>query len=156
MIVSCFSLVIGYIPVLYVVMVNLGPEIHHVPRPPRLLRMSSFPIDEAHLVSLFTESVFYGLFLATFVGLLRAILWNGTSFNAAKHVRWALLSVACTMFVVATVDLILNLKHNLNAFIYYKGPGGPVGEFSKISHWINIARVRSPRFFATPNRQASL
>lgn len=103
--------------------------------------MSSFPTDEAHLASLFSESVLYGLFIATFIGLLRAVLLRGATFRAAAPVRWSLLAVACAMFVVASVDIALNLLHDLNAFIYYQGPGGPIGEFSKISHWIQITRV---------------
>lgn len=129
---------------------SFGSEGTRFPSPvPRLTFLSPldyimpFAIDEAHLVSLFSESVFYGLFLATFIACLRAILWNGASFHAAAHVRWALLVVACTMFVVATLDISFNLEHDLNAFIRYKGPGGPSGEFSKISNWINLARVRA-------------
>lgn len=33
------------------------------------------------------------------------------------------------------------LRHNLDAFIFYRGPGGAAEEFHDISYWVNIMKT---------------
>jgi hypothetical protein len=102
--------------------------------------MAEFTVSEAQLVSLFLASVFYGIYFSTFCDCLRALVWNGSSFKATTNVKWILLIVAILMFVCSTADAIFNLEHNLNAFIFYDGPGGAAAHFHIINDWVNIAR----------------
>jgi hypothetical protein len=102
--------------------------------------MAEFSVSEAQLVSLFVASIFYGIYLATFCDCLRVLVWNSGSFKATTNVKWILLVVALLMFVCETVDAIFNLQHNLDAFIFYDGPGGPAGQFKIINNWVNIGR----------------
>lgn len=101
--------------------------------------MVTFTVAEAQLVSLFLASTFYGIFFATFCDCLRALIWNGNSFKASISVKWRLLIVACLMFVCLTVDAIIGLEHNLDAFIRFNGP--PEVRLRKIDDWTIIARV---------------
>ena len=45
------------------------------------------------------------------------------------------------MFAFATMDVAFGLRHNLDAFIFYKGAGGPDAEFEDISYWVNVMKV---------------
>lgn len=45
------------------------------------------------------------------------------------------------MFTIATLEMAFGLQHNLEAFIYYTGPGGANGEFQDISNWVNVMRL---------------
>jgi len=52
-----------------------------------------------------------------------------------------MLTVTLLLWVVSTLDLALGLRHNLEAFVYYSGPGGPTAVFLEISSWINIMKT---------------
>lgn len=54
--------------------------------------------------------------------------------------------VAIAMCAFATLDVAFGLIHNLDAFIYYTGSGGPIAEFSLISNWVNV--MKSADYFA--------
>lgn len=103
--------------------------------------MAAFPVDEAHIVALFMEAVTYGVYLVTLGMCLRALFWGNT--GRKKRYNWPLIVVALLMFVFSTFDVALGLRHNLDAFIYYKGPGGPIEEFKDISYWVNVMKVRA-------------
>ena len=45
------------------------------------------------------------------------------------------------MFTIATLEMAFWLLHNLQAFIWYTGPGGAVAEFDDISNWVNVMRT---------------
>ena len=34
-----------------------------------------------------------------------------------------------------------DVPENLDAFVWYKGAGGPDAEFEDISYWVNVMRV---------------
>ena len=51
------------------------------------------------------------------------------------------LVVALLLFVFATLDVALLLRHVLVAFIWYQGPGGALSEFSDISYWVNAMKM---------------
>ena len=104
--------------------------------------MPAFPVDEAQLLSLFFEAVAYGIYLVTFAMCMRALLWStapaGSSRTASLR---ASIIVAGAMFVCATLDTAFNLRHNLDAFIFYKGGGGASQEFEHMSYWANVGQV---------------
>ena len=51
------------------------------------------------------------------------------------------LVVALLLFVFATLDVALLLRHVLDAFIWYQGPGGAIAEFSDISYLVNVMKT---------------
>ena len=55
--------------------------------------------------------------------------------------RIVLLVVAIALFTFATLDVALLLRHVLDAFIWYHGPGGAIGEFEDISYWVNVMKT---------------
>ena len=55
--------------------------------------------------------------------------------------RLLFLVVALLLFVFATLDVALLLRHCLDAFVWYHGPGGAVGEFADISYWVNAMKT---------------
>ena len=54
--------------------------------------------------------------------------------------KYNMIIVALLMFLFATLDVAFGLRHNLDAFIYYTGPGGPKAEFAIISYWVNVMK----------------
>ncbi|KIP07584.1 hypothetical protein PHLGIDRAFT_412628 [Phlebiopsis gigantea 11061_1 CR5-6] len=100
--------------------------------------MSNIPVDVAQLVALFMESIFYGLYLVTFGMCMYIMLVRGRS---GARQRGVFIAVAVSMFVVATLDVVLLLVHILYAFVWYHGPGSAIGEFLDISVWINAIRL---------------
>lgn len=94
-------------------------------------------IDEAVLIGLFCEGVLYGVFMITFAETLRALISKSGSFQTAKTLRRTFLAVTCSFFIVATLDLIINLVHALDAFVHHQGVGGASQYFANIAYWTN-------------------
>ncbi|KZT05770.1 uncharacterized protein LAESUDRAFT_726716 [Laetiporus sulphureus 93-53] len=101
--------------------------------------MVYFPLEEAQIVSLFVQSVTYGIHVVTFTLCAWSMLHRRTE-HGANPVNWAMLSVATTLFVIGTVDLALNLYINIHAFIFYTGHGGPTADFANLSNWSHVVR----------------
>ncbi|KAM5545449.1 hypothetical protein V8D89_000487 [Ganoderma adspersum] len=99
---------------------------------------NKFPIDVAQIVALFLESLFYGLYLVSFGMCMYTML---TSSQPRRGQRSMFLVVALLLFVFATLDVALLLRHVLDAFIWYQGPGGALAEFSDISYWVNVMKT---------------
>lgn len=106
--------------------------------------MPAFPITEAQVTGLFVESVFFGIHLITFGSCMQALMpatdkqWRGLG-----NVNWAMLVVSLFLLANAAFDVSLGFYHNLKAFVFFKGSGGPVQELTNISDWINVSKVRS-------------
>jgi hypothetical protein len=49
-----------------------------------------------------------------------------------------MLIAAMAMCIFATLSLVFKMRHNLDAFIWYRGPGGPNEELEDISYWVNV------------------
>ena len=79
-----------------------------------------------------------GLYLVSFGMCMYALLLSGTS---GRQQRLVLLTVALLLFTFATLDVAFLLRHVLDAFVWYKGPGGPIGELSIISYWVNVMKT---------------
>ncbi|KAH8088915.1 hypothetical protein BXZ70DRAFT_899246 [Cristinia sonorae] len=99
-----------------------------------------FPIDIAQIVALFLESIFYGIYLVTFGLCLYILLFSAHTRHRHRLLNPFLL-IAIAMFTIATLDVALLLRHILDAFIYYKGPGGAQAEFADISYWVNVTKT---------------
>lgn len=118
----------------------------------------ALPVDVAQIVALFLESMFYGqwtfllanhvtggssgmvvgIYLVSFGYCLHSLLYSGKSSSTQ---RYLLLFVALLLFTVATLDLACLVRLDLDAFIYYKGPGGAIGELSILSLWVNVMKT---------------
>ncbi|TFY51508.1 hypothetical protein EVG20_g10969 [Dentipellis fragilis] len=98
----------------------------------------AFPIDEAQIVALFLESLFYGTYLVTF-GMCMYSLIQRSKNDGFRH--WPLFVVAILLFTFATLDVAFLVRHVLDAFIWYRGPGGAKGEFADISYWVNVMKT---------------
>lgn len=105
---------------------------------------SAFPVAEAQIVALFMEAVAYGVYLVT-AGLCARALLGGHRRQRGARRRWPLAAVAGAMALFATLDVAFGLRHNLDAFVFYSGPGGADAEFEDISYWVNVMKVRAGR-----------
>lgn len=99
----------------------------------------TFPIAEAQLTALFLQSIAYGLHVFTFAACMYS--WLSRPQTSSASGRWPWMAIAVALFLIGTVDVAFNFYHNLVAFIFYTGPGGPAGEFEDLSSWINVIRV---------------
>ncbi|KAJ7931732.1 hypothetical protein B0H13DRAFT_2524736 [Mycena leptocephala] len=102
-----------------------------------------FLIDSAQIVGLFMETLLYGVYLVTLGQCLHALLWSPAEhrFRAKNKIHWPMLVAAILMFTFATLDVAFGLRHNLDAFVYYTGPGGAKEELENISYWVNVMKT---------------
>lgn len=98
----------------------------------------TFPIAEAQLTALFLQSIAYGLHVVTFTACM--CVWISRPRMSVTG-RWPWMAVAVALFLIGTIDVSFNFYHNLVAFIFYTGPGGPTAEFEDLSSWVNVIRV---------------
>lgn len=106
-----------------------------------------FPVTEAQLVALFMEAVTYGIYLVTVTRCAYVLFFDRQGLK--RTINWPMVVVMVLMAVFATLDVALGLRHNLDAFIFYHGSGGPAGEFDNISYWVNVMKVRFPHELGT-------
>jgi hypothetical protein len=97
-------------------------------------------ISAATLTSLLMESVFYGLFLVTFFQTIYTLVFACDALKRGA-VRWTFVLVACGMFILGTLDLLLLFKHSLDDFVRFHGPGGPDALLADMHNWVNPTRV---------------
>ncbi|KAJ7613535.1 hypothetical protein FB45DRAFT_802866 [Roridomyces roridus] len=87
------------------------------------------------LLTQFLECIFWGIYIVTLGFCLRALLrWKTNSGEISKTMLVVTLLMAC----VATFDMVLTFLINLNAFVFYDGPGGPKAAFDNTSGWMDI------------------
>ena len=79
-----------------------------------------------------------GLYLVSFGVCMYTILVKSGSRQGQYNV---FLIMTLLLFVFATLDVALLLRHVLDAFIWYNGPGGAIAEFSEISYWVNAMKT---------------
>jgi hypothetical protein len=70
---------------------------------------------------------------------VHALFWEQS--RPKKDYNWPFIVVTALTFVFTTFDVGCTLRHNMDAFIYYKGPGGPNAEFEDISNVVNVMIV---------------
>ena len=83
------------------------------------------------------KSVLSGIFLVTFGMCMNVLVLRKPS---GVPYKWTMIIVSLLMFTFATLDIAFGLRFNLDAFIYYTGPGGAIQEFAKISYWVNVMK----------------
>ncbi|RDB21603.1 hypothetical protein Hypma_011202 [Hypsizygus marmoreus] len=99
-----------------------------------------FPIDSAQIVGLFMASVFYGMFLVTFIGCLRVLLLSeGHRLKPLNSINYKMLIPAILMFIFGSLDVAFGLQHNIEAFIYFQGD--PIDEFNNNSNWLVVMKM---------------
>ena len=102
-----------------------------------------------------------GIYLVTLGLCLRALLLEREKLvpKPMREIKWGMLFVAFLMAVFATLDgnciichckvifltncdhaVAFGLRHNLDAFVFYQGPGGAAAEFGNISYWVNVMK----------------
>jgi hypothetical protein len=104
--------------------------------------MEKFGISAAQIVGLWMETLFMGFYLVTCGFALRAFLWHDDGrFKRRSEINWISFITAICLCIVAVFDVALGLLHNIQAFIFYTGPGGSDEEFTNISDWVNVMKV---------------
>jgi hypothetical protein len=61
--------------------------------------------------------------------------------GAKGGVNKKMLAIAIALGTFATLSLAFQLKHVLDAFIWYHGPGGALEEMNDISNWVNVMQT---------------
>ncbi|KAF9461131.1 hypothetical protein BDZ94DRAFT_1299406 [Collybia nuda] len=103
--------------------------------------MQEFGISAAQIVGLWMETLFMGFYLVSCGFALRAFLWHTDGrLKRRFEINWILFITAIALCVVAVFDVALGLLHNIQAFIFYTGPGGSDAEFTNISDWVNVMK----------------
>ncbi|KAH9920622.1 uncharacterized protein B0H18DRAFT_589125 [Fomitopsis serialis] len=100
--------------------------------------MSNFGIDEAQLVALFMESAAWGMqFVTTAICIYTLV---STSRMSKRPLNIPLLVYAIMLFSFGTLDVAFALHRNIQAFVSYKGQGGPDIVFNQISDYVTVLR----------------
>lgn len=130
--------------------------------------MAKFPVESAQIVALWMECIFYGsyttrtlvkgrantlhvagILLVTFSLCMHVLLYKPNARDPSSRtkrqsaptpIKWNMVLVALAMFVIASLDVAFGLRHNLDAFVYYTGPGGAATEFSLVSNWVGVMK----------------
>ncbi|KIJ46937.1 hypothetical protein M422DRAFT_206169 [Sphaerobolus stellatus SS14] len=103
--------------------------------------MSDLPVTETQLIGLFGESIAYGIYVVSLGFSANALLRKPEGWKRAREINWVMVIVSFLLFVIATLDVSLGLYNCINAFVLYKGPGGPEAVFEDISYWVNVMRT---------------
>ncbi|KZT05406.1 uncharacterized protein LAESUDRAFT_702231 [Laetiporus sulphureus 93-53] len=100
--------------------------------------MAKFPVAEAELVAIITESITYGIHISTFATCIWTLF--RTSKTLGRETNVTLLFFSITLFVIGTLDISFNIYRNLSAFIFYTGPGGANHVDEEVSNWVQVSR----------------
>ncbi|KIK53444.1 hypothetical protein GYMLUDRAFT_120627, partial [Collybiopsis luxurians FD-317 M1] len=93
----------------------------------------------AQILGLFLQSVFYGLFCISTAACIHSA-WNFPKRGQSRSsVKWLMLTIAGLLWVVGTLDVILEVVRHVDAFI--TSPEGPLAKFTDLSDWINICKT---------------
>lgn len=105
--------------------------------------MAPLPVAESQLLAQFFESIFWGIYVITLGFCLTALLRTQNRWKGLSEISKPMLIVTILMGCVATFDLCLTFVINLNAFVFYDGPGGPKAAFDDTSGWLDVMGVRA-------------
>ncbi|KAJ3553802.1 hypothetical protein NM688_g3424 [Phlebia brevispora] len=102
-------------------------------------------IEEASLIGLFMETLGYGITLVSSGYCLRLLLCQtGRIVLKPTHeIRWWAVNVVIVMTTIHTLDLAVNLRQNLRAFVWANGLGPNIAAaiFNDKAGWPNIMRT---------------
>ncbi|KAI0652663.1 hypothetical protein C8Q79DRAFT_1005830 [Trametes meyenii] len=95
-----------------------------------------FSAAESKLVSIFVQSILYGLYAALFVLTTNALLWKRP---AGYPLRTDMLVISLLMFVIATTHVATNFSRIILAFVIHaNAPGGPAAFFNQLSNFTQM------------------
>jgi len=100
---------------------------------------AEFPLDEAQIISTWMGAVTFGIMLVSFFICIRTLLSSDSALNPISF--RVLLGVSIAMAILDGMDKSLQLRHMLDAFVYYKGPGGPVELLNDTRNWVNFTKT---------------
>lgn len=110
-----------------------------ISRPMMVRPAPPFPIGEAHLVSLFTQSIAFGIHLVVFATCIHRC-FQRSRIPGVHSKPWPWVVVATTLFVIGMADASLNLHRNLVAFIFYGGRGGANFQLKIVTDVVRVSR----------------
>ncbi|KAJ6566306.1 hypothetical protein B0H19DRAFT_871660, partial [Mycena capillaripes] len=84
------------------------------------------------------ESIFWGIYVVTLGFCLKALLRTQNRWKRPAEISKPMLVVTVLMGCIATFDMCLTFAINLNAFVFYHGPGGPKAAFDNTSGWMDV------------------
>lgn len=94
---------------------------------------------------LFLCSVEYGIYLVTCGIALRAFLRGRAEAVGRAAFNWGFFAAAVTIFVLITLKIVILFQACFQAFVTYRGPGGPITELVEelLSPWYRTTVVSS-------------
>ncbi|GLB42147.1 hypothetical protein LshimejAT787_1101620 [Lyophyllum shimeji] len=109
--------------------------------PSFIMPETQFQSDEAQLVAVFVECIFYGVYLVTFLAALQSILWTGPerAWLPRLNRNKTMFAVVLLMFTDSSLNLALGLVRILQGLIYSKRSGGGAVEQLGLD-WVNIVK----------------
>ncbi|KAJ6530054.1 hypothetical protein DFH09DRAFT_1285147 [Mycena vulgaris] len=107
--------------------------------------MPSLSLPAAELLATFLSSLLYGIYLVT-LGITGWILLitreTGTRrWKRCGEMNWIVVCVCVLLFINVTVDLGMAVTFNVQAFVSYKGLGGPEHVFTHASGWQTFTKT---------------
>ncbi|KIK66378.1 hypothetical protein GYMLUDRAFT_120742, partial [Collybiopsis luxurians FD-317 M1] len=90
----------------------------------------------AQILALFLQSMCYGLFCTSTAACIQRTLSFRKRGQNRSSVKWLMFTVAGLMWIVGTLDVVLEVVRHLEAFV--TSPEGPVAKFTNLLDWINI------------------
>lgn len=97
--------------------------------------------NEAQIIGLLLQSVFYGVYLVSFFVCIQCLIWDSGRFKSLRSLHWPMLTVALILCILSTLDLVLGFLRSIQAFILCTQPGSTVKGFANSSDWVNVVKV---------------
>ncbi|KAJ3564536.1 hypothetical protein NP233_g8234 [Leucocoprinus birnbaumii] len=98
-------------------------------------------VKASHLVGIFLEVLFYGIYLATCCFCIPTLFMKGSRederWRRPSEIHWIMVTVFVLLFVICSFDVVIGYVHIFKAFIR---SGDTEKALSSNSSWINIAR----------------
>jgi hypothetical protein len=98
-----------------------------------------FSSPHSHMTSSSSDST--GVMLVSFVACMNVLLFTSHKSSSRKQSRRMLTIISVLMTVLAVFNEALQLRHMLDAFIYYQGPGGPTAELEDSAYWVDSTKA---------------
>ncbi|KAJ7321650.1 hypothetical protein DFH08DRAFT_941901 [Mycena albidolilacea] len=103
--------------------------------------MTIISLARTELIAPIITCVFYGIYLVTLGIAGRQLLTTETGqWKQRPAINWVIVGVSVVLFVNSTLNLVVVLITIYQAFVLYKGPGGPDHIFMHGSGWKTITK----------------
>lgn len=94
-------------------------------------------LSETILLSLFLQSLSYGIFLVSFGLCLISLLGREGRWKSGRDVNWQMVCVSVILFTFATFDWGMEMFYVIDGFLMYGGPDSAEEPFG----WTKVANV---------------